>query len=233
MNAMKPPVPVEVNDMLNFSRLVLGLTECTQVLWSFKHKDRHVLGVFMTYMYWKGELPVFAYTYVEPVSKPFIAYRSDSARGEEWLFTDNTDDTRYRYGAFTEVKNLPREFIDCLDGQFPPPPASMPIEVESINSLVRLLIPILVREGKILPLWHFTRDGKHIVGTCLPFDPYYEADALPIIFYVSQEKPPPSAFIRYTASKPAGEKIEYTRNTSNPSGFYVKIIDAKNFPLFL
>jgi hypothetical protein len=89
-----------------------------------------------------------------------------------------------------------------------------------------------MREGTVFPLWHFLRNGKHIVGTCIPFEHYYEADALPVFFYVTQEKPPSHPFIKYVASKPLGERIDYTGNTSDAKGFYAKIVDVKDFPIF-
>jgi hypothetical protein len=79
LNSIKPPVPVEVNDVLGFSRLALALTEGSQILWYLKHKGRQLLGMFTAYMYWDGDLPILAYTYVDSPPKAFLAYRSDSA----------------------------------------------------------------------------------------------------------------------------------------------------------
>jgi len=232
LDSIKPPIPVEASDILNFSRLALALTEGSQILWHFKHKGRHVLGMFTAYMYWDGDLPILAYTYAESPPKPFLAYKCDSPKGEEWMFTDDADDSRYRYGSFVQVKSLPGKFLECLDGQFPSPPAPMLAEVESINSIMRTLVPLSMREGTVFPLWHFVRDSKHVLGTCIPFEHYYEADALPVFFYLIQEKPPPAAFVKYIASKPTGEKIDYTSNTTDAKGFYAKIVDVKDFPIF-
>jgi len=232
LDSIKPPVPVEVKDVLNFSRLALALTEGSQILWHLRHKGRHVLGMFTAYMYWNGDLPILAYTYADSAPKPFLAYKSDSPKGEEWMFTDDADDSRYRFGSFVEVKSLPQKFLECLDGQFPSPPEPMLAEVESINSIMRTLVPLSMREGTVFPLWHFPRNGKHIVGTCIPFEHYYEADALPVFFYITQEKPPSLPFVKYVASKPTGERIDYTSNTSDAKGFYAKIVDVKDFPIF-
>jgi hypothetical protein len=104
MESVKPPVPVQVTDLQTFARLALALTEGSQILWYFKHKGKHVLGLFTAYMYWEGDLPIFAYTFSDNPPKAFLAYRSDSMKGEEWMFTDDADDTRYRYASFIELK---------------------------------------------------------------------------------------------------------------------------------
>jgi hypothetical protein len=76
------------------------------------------------------------------------------------------------------------------------------------------------------------RGRKHIIGTCIPFEHYYEADALPVFFYVSQDEAPEKSFIKYIAIKPSGEKVEYSNNTSDAKYFYAKLVDVKDMPIF-
>jgi len=234
VDEVKPPVPVHVTDMLNFARLALSLTEGSQILWYFKHKGKHILGLFTAYMYWEGDLPILAYTVVDTAPKPFLAYRSDSTKGEEWMFSDEAGDTRYRYGSFVELKNIPEAFVEALDGNFPEISHPMLAEVEDIKSIARILLPLSLREGTLFPLWHFARGNRYIVGTCIPFEHYYDADALPVFFYVSMDQPISQnhGFIRYIAMKPNGEKIDYTHNTSDAKFFYAKLITVKDMPIF-
>ncbi len=232
MENLKPPVPVEVVDVVSFARLALALTEGSQVLWHFKEKDGHVFGLFTAYMYWDGDIPILAYTRSHDAPGPFLAYKSDGTKGEEWMFSQDADDTRYKYASFVQLKSVPKAFADSLKGEFPAPPEPMLAEVENINSIVRILLPLSLREGTVFPLWHFVRNKKHILGTCIPFEHYYEADALPVFFYVSQDQFPQSPFLKYQASKPTGEKVEYANNTSDAKYFYAKIIDVKDLPLF-
>jgi len=234
MESVKPPVPVRVTNMLNFSRLALGLTDGSQILWYFKHKGRHILGLFTAYMYWDGDLPILAYTTSESPPKPFLAYRSDSPRGEEWMFSDDAGDTRYRYGSFVELKNIPYAFVDAIDGKFPEIPYPMLAEVENVKSIARILLPLSLREGTLFPLWHFQRGRRYIIGTCIPFEHYYEADALPVFFYVSQDQPvdPAQGFVKYIAVKPSGEKLEFANNTSDAKCFYAKLVDVEDMPIF-
>ncbi|HUO42539.1 MAG TPA: hypothetical protein VMU35_06140 [Methylomirabilota bacterium] len=234
MEEVKPPVPVHVTDMLNFSRLALGLTDGSQILWYFKHRGKHILGLFTAYMYWEGDLPILAYTIVDSAPKAFLAYRSDSAKGEEWMFSDEAGDTRYRYGSFVELKSIPEAFVQALDGNFPEVSQPMLAEVEDIKSIARILLPLSLREGTLFPLWHFPRGNRYIVGTCIPFEHYYDADALPVFFYVSMDHPinPHDGFIKYIAIKPNGEKVEYTHHTSDAKFFYAKLVSVNDMPIF-
>jgi len=232
LNSIKPPVPIEVVDLKNFARLALALTEGSQILWYMRYEGKHVLALFTAYMYWTGDLPMLAYVFVDKPPKPFLAYKSDSAKGEEWMFTNDADDARYKYASFIEVKDPPAAFKECLGGEYPTPAEPMLAEVENANSIVRILLPLSLKEGTVFPLWQFARGKKSIVGTCIPFEHYYESDALPVFFYFSQEKPAEAPFIKYSASKPVGEKIEYTDSTSDAKFFYVKIVNVKNVPMF-
>ena len=232
MESVKPPVPVEVLDMQAFARLALGLTEGSQILWYFKHRGRHVLGLFTAYMYWEGDLPILAYAYSDTPPKAFLAYRSDSVKGEEWLFTDDVDDTRFRYASFVQLKTVPEPFALSLDGKSPELTQPMLAEVEDLKSIARILLPLSLREGTLFPLWHFMRGKKHIIGTCIPFEHYYEADALPVFFYVSQDAAPEKSFLKYIAVKPGGEKVEFSNNTSDAKYFYAKLVGVKDMPIF-
>ena len=232
LGPVSPPIPIEVIDLRNFARLALALTDGAQILWYLQHKDKHILALFTAYMYWTGDLPMLAYVAVDVAPKPFLAYRSDSTKGEDFFFTDCVDDIRYKYASLIEVKKIPKVFQDCLNGDFPLPSEPLLTEVKNINSIVRILAPLSIREGTIFPLWHFTRGGKHIFGTCIPFEHYYESDALPVFFYVADEGPPGAQFVKYSASKPFGEKLEYVDNTADTKFFYAKIVDVKNLPIF-
>lgn len=233
MIPVKPPMPVEVKDLQNFARLALALTDGSQLVWHLRFDNKNVIALFTAYMYWNGDLPILAYVVIDDVpAKPFLAYKSDSAKGEEWLFCDDADDTRYKYASLIEVKDAPKAFRESLSGEFPPPSEPMLAEVNSMNSILRILLPLSLREGTVFPLWHFPRGKKYIVGTCIPFEHYYEADALPVFFYVIQDSPPSASFIKYIASKPYGERIEYTNNTADAKYFYAKTVDIKNLPIF-
>jgi hypothetical protein len=232
MNIIKPPVPVEVHNLQNFARLALGLTDGSQLLWNLSKDGKHILGLFTAYMYWNGDIPLLAYVVHDGKLKAFLAYRSDAPKGEEWIFTEDADDPKYKYGSFIDVKETPAAFEECLKGEYPSVPKPMLAEVENINSIMRILIPLSIREGTVFPLWHFIREKKHVLGTCIPFEHYYEADALPVFFYVRLDEAPKAPFIKYISSKPKGEDITFSNNTVDAKYFYAKIIDVKDMPIF-
>jgi hypothetical protein len=232
LDLAKPPVPVRVKDLLNFARLGLALSEGSQILWNMQFKGKHIAALFTAYMYWNGDLPLLAYIELDEKPKPFLAYKSDSQRGEEVVFSEDADDTRYKYGSFIEVKKTPKAFEDSLEGIYPTPQEPMLTEVVSLSSIVRILLPLSFREGTIFPLWQFRRREKYIVGTCIPFEHYYEADALPVFFYVSRDEPLTAPFIKYTSSRATGEKLDFSSNTSDTKYFYIKVVDVENLPIF-
>jgi hypothetical protein len=53
-----------------------------------------------------------------------------------------------------------------------------------------------------------------------------------VFFYVSLDEVPPDGFIKYIAVKPAGEKAEFTNNTSDAKYFYAKLISIVDMPIF-
>ena len=103
MDTIKPPVPVEVVDLQNFARLSLGLTDGSQLLWNLSKDGKHILALFTAYMYWNGDIPLLAYVVHDGDVKPFLAYRSDGPKGEEWLFTEDADDPKYKYLSLIHI----------------------------------------------------------------------------------------------------------------------------------
>jgi hypothetical protein len=150
------------------------------------------------------------------------------------MYSNDAGDTRYRYGSFVELKKIPEAFVEAIEGKFPEIPHPMLAEVEDIKSIARILLPLSLREGTLFPLWHFARGNRHIVGTCIPFEHYYDADALPVFFYVTLDQPIDASlgFVKYIAVKPNGEKLEFTNNTSDAKFFYAKLVAVDDMPIF-
>ena len=219
--------------MKSFVRLVLALNEGSQLVWNLPFKNESVLCFFTAYMYWDGDLPLLACLSDEKPTKPFIAYRSDKVNGEELLYTDTFDDARYKYASIIEFKKTPELFLRTLNGDFTQPKKPLMMEVENLTSLLRTLVPLSIRESISFPLWHFKNDSDEYLGAIVPFEHYYESDALPVFFYLKLSESLQEPFIRYNASKPAGEKMEFTTNTSDAKYFYAKVIDIEPLPFMV
>ena len=174
-----------------------------------------------------------AYTEVDfDRPKPFLAYKSDSPKGEGWQFCDEADDTRFKYASVIDVKSLPDLFVKSIEGDFPDAPDPVLTELQDTKSLARVLLTLSMRDGNVFPLWHFRRGEKHILGNCIPFEHYYGSDALPVFFYTSSMTPPLGPFLKYLAAKPHGERLEFTNAATDAKYFYTKVIDVIDFPLF-
>ena len=229
---IKPPIAIKIKNFSSFARFSLALNETPPLLWNFKHKGQNYLGLFSIYMAWRGDLPLFAYINVKSRIDSFLAYKSDLEE-EEYMFTNNFDDTRYFYAPIIRLKDPPRMFIDPLEKKQPSFDKPLEIELDSLYSLSRILYLSSVKEFTSFPIWRFKRGKKYVLGTCIPFDHYYEGGALPIFFYIKFSRPPRESFLKYTTSKMEGELLDYSQTTGDAKFFYAKIIDVEDMPLFL
>lgn len=231
MDGVKPPIPVVIKNLSDFARLALALTESPPLLWHFKIDRKSFLGLLSIYTFWKGDLPIFAYVRLKEKPQPFLAYKSDGEY-EKYFFVNNVEDTRYVYAPIISLKNPPEIFVKLLSGKTHGIEKPLKVELDSLNSLIRLLYLIFSRDYVSFPIWRFKIDGKWIVGAYIPFERYYESNALPLFFYVRLRRVFREPFLRYTTSKLNGEQLEYCVNTSETRFFYVKVIDVKDMPLF-
>lgn len=232
LRGIKPPVALKVRNLENLTRLALALIEAPAPIWHLKHRGRNILGTFTIYMSWKGDIPLFAYTTTKDNSTAaFLAYRN-KPEGEECLFTDNIDDTKYFYAPIINLKETPQLFQDSLDGKWTEPHKPVTIELNNLNSILRLLYLISTKDYTNFPIWRFKKNGEKILGVCIPFEHYYDANALPVFFYIKEEKKQNAPFIKYITSKLTGETVEYSHTAEDTKFFYAKIIDVEEMPLF-
>ncbi len=228
MNRVKPPVAIEVSDILNLARLAMSRVDVQPLFWYFKWKNRPILGYLSSIPYWYGNLPIFAYTKFDGELKSYIAYMS--VEKEEVLLTNSNDDNRYIYGAIIETEDKPPFITEALSGRNMLKEKPILIKAGNINSLIRMLI-ILSDTNSSPPLWYFEFKGKHVIGLMAPFFDYYDANALPVFFYVESDAKPPASFIRYISLK-SGEEISYVPCISDMKYFYGRIVNVKSMPFF-
>lgn len=231
MGDAKPPIPVAIKNLFDFARLSLALTENPPFLWHFKVNRKSFLGLLSLYTSWRSDLPIFAYVRLKETPQPFLAYKSDGEH-EECFFTNNFEDTKYSYAPVISLKNPPEMFVKLLNGKTHEVKKPLKVELDSLNSLVRLLYLIFSRDYTSFPVWRFKSNGKWVVGAYIPFERYYDLNALPLFFYVKLRKVFREPFLRYATSRLNGEQLEYCVNTSETRFFYVKVIEVKDMPLF-
>ena len=225
-----PPIPIRVQTTLDLARLVLALVEDATQLWFFKVGRRSFIGTMLSYTYWGGDLPIFAYARIDSPPSAFLAYRSGGER-EEHFFSNEAEDPKYKYALVVHLKKPPRIFVEAVEGRYNLPPAPVIAEVDDVASLARALLSASARDGVQYPIWHFRRNGVDILGACIPFEHYYNADALPIFYFARLRSPPSGPFIKYRASKPKGEEVSFSKNTVDARCLYLKIVSVEDLPI--
>ncbi len=224
----KPPASIEVIDLKNFARLTMGWSnEYRPLLWGFTYNRKKILGHLSSLPYWKGNLPIFTYTMLDNEPKGYLAYKN--IEREEAFFTNDTNDNKFSYAAIVEVDEPP-EFISYSmkkEKKFYEKPIN--IKVRNINSLLRILL-IMSNEGFSSPLWFFNNKGENILGVITPFYDYYEANALPVFFYIECEDIQ-EPFIKYYPSEQ--EILSFTNSINDMKYFYARIIKVKNMPFYI
>lgn len=224
----RPPIAVEIADLLNLSRLAMGRSDYHPLLWAFKKGGKMILGYLSSIPYWKGNLPIFAYTYMKEKPKGYLAYTS---LGQETaFFTDNSEDTRYSYAAVVETLEEPRLISDAFKAGNKLFKKPVMVRASDLKSLMRVLI-IMSDDASSPPIWHFGSEGTHILGIITPFFDYYEANALPVFFYIEVEEKPPTSFIRYSSTS-RGEEISFVSHVDQLKYFYGRIVTVNSMPFY-
>lgn len=228
MREEKPPIAIEVQDLTNLARLATSRVDVQPLFWFFNYRGQSILGSLMSIPYWRGSIPIFAYirSRRELEVKGYIGYTS---MGEEKaLFADSADDTRYVYGPVVEVEPPPRILIKAFSAGSKPRIKLVSVRAKNLSSLLRILL-IMSDNASSPPIWHYELSEKrHLLGVIAPFYDYYDANALPVFFYVEvEEKPAP--FIKYQAAG-GKEVLGYAQGVSGMQYYYGRVITVKQLP---
>ncbi|MCL7383126.1 MAG: hypothetical protein LZ174_02370 [Thaumarchaeota archaeon] len=224
----KPPVAIQVVDLINLARLAMSRTDVQPLYWTFIRNGKRMIGHLSSIPYWRGNLPIFAYTYIDEEPKGYVAYTNIGK--EEVFFTSSSDDTKYAYGPVIETESEPELITKALNRKKQLAEKPLTIKTKDLTSLMRVLV--MMSDASVSPpLWHFFKDGKHILGLIVPFFDYYEANALPVFFYFESLEPPATPFIKYLASN-SREEVSYTSYVSDMKYFYGRIVTVNNMPFF-
>jgi len=228
---VRPPVAVEVVDLINLARLVLNKSDPDGLFWYFRMEGGEVLGSLFLVPYWRGNLPLFCYTRLQPGEEPkaFLAYRSVGA--EECFFTNSGDDPRYVYGAVMEIESPPEFLVKALKTRNVERD-TRPIltKAKDTTVLVRTLL-IISDESTSPPIWSFKHNGHSILGVIAPLFDYYDANALPVFLYVETDDEPKSGFLRYFTEQ-GREITTFVDSIGEMKYFYARIVKLSNMPLW-
>lgn len=222
----KPPLALEVVDLLNLARLAMSRADAQPLFWAFEYRGKRILGNLFSIPYWRGSLPIFAYTGIEGELEGYVAYTSIDA--EKAFFTSNSSNAKYVYGPVIELEEPPKIIAMALSSRGGLREKPIAVKAKSLSSLIRVLM-IMSNDVVSPPIWHcVVGPEKHILGVIAPFYDYYEANALPIFFYIESGEPP-APFIKYRASDD-GEELLYAESVSDMKYFYGRVVTVKNIP---
>ncbi|MCS7132328.1 MAG: hypothetical protein N3F65_01865 [Nitrososphaeria archaeon] len=222
----RPPLALEVVDLLNLARLAMSRADVQPLFWAFEYRGKRVLGNLFSIPYWRGSLPIFAYTGIEGELGGYVAYTSIEV--EKVFFTSNSSNTRYAYGPVVELEEPPKIITRALSSKRGLREKPISIKAKNLSSLIRVLM-IMSDDVASPPLWHCESEaGKHILGVITPFYDYYEANALPVFFYIESNEPP-APFIKYRPLN-GGEELLYADSASDMKYFYGRVVTVKNIP---
>lgn len=226
---VKPPIAIEVLDLLNLARLAMGRTDVQPLFWHFYWRGSSILGYLSSLPYWRGNLPIFAYTKLNVPVKAYLGYVN--IEKEDVILTDSNDDNKYMYGAIIETESEPPIIAGALSRSNRLKDVPVIIRVKNLNSLMRVLV-ILSDANSSPPLWYFEHGNKNFLGLIAPFFDYYDANALPVFFYIESYEKPSAPFIRYLPQKD-GEEISFTPYITDMKYFYGRVICVKKMPFFI
>ncbi|MEN2974103.1 MAG: hypothetical protein ABDH32_00825 [Candidatus Caldarchaeales archaeon] len=222
----KPPIAIQVADLINLARLGMSRTDIQPLFWAFPIGERKIIGHLSSIPYWRGNLPIFAYTYLDEEPKGYVAYTSLGK--EEAFFTTSPDDTRYFYGPVVETEEEPELIARAISRRRQLMEKPLMIKARDLNSLMRVLV--MISDASVSPpVWHHGKENDHILGIIVPFFDYYEANALPVFFYIESREPPKYPFIRYLSSNSV-EEISFTQYITDMKYFYGRIVTVVSMP---
>ncbi|MCS7146405.1 MAG: hypothetical protein RMJ28_01170 [Nitrososphaerota archaeon] len=228
---VRPPIAVEVVDLLNLGRLVLNRGEPDGLFWYFTVDGEKVLGSLFLVPYWRGNLPLFCYTRLPQDAEPkaFLAYRSIGQ--EECYFTNAGDDPRFVYGAVMEIEAPPEFLLKSLKNRAVQRDIKpVMTRAKDMTVLVRTLL-IISEDSASPPIWSFKHNGHSILGVIAPVFDYYDANALPVFLYVETQEEPRAGFLRYFTEQ-GREVTAFVDSIGEMKYFYARIVRLSHMPLW-
>jgi len=224
----RPPLSIEVLDLVNLARLAMSRVDVQPLFWAFRYRGSQILGSLLSIPYWRGSLPIFAYIKLRPGEelRGYIGYTNIGF--EKAFFTESSDDTRYIYGPVVEIEDPPAILAKSLSSRTGLREKPIAVKARNLASLIRVLM-IMSDNMASPPIWHYMVSSKrHILGLMAPFYDYYEANALPVFFYVESELRP-TPFIKYQAAN-GREELYFADSISDMKYFYGRIVTVKEIP---
>lgn len=208
----KLPYYIEVNDIIEFSRLVCALERIPRTSFAFDLDGKKIISVQMDLL---KERPV---NYYVP-SEKFGHYLTYGFKGskEDCDIVNMISNPTYLYSPIVRVKSLP----DTLKPESSNSEVKYEsLELEDLTSLIKLSYGF---EESPFPLFTFLADSKWLVGVFMNFN---ESDETSYFCHVKLDYEPQKPFLKYSSKE--GTEPSFVGSISDHGYSYLKVIKLKS-----
>ena len=209
-NVDKLPRYIQVNSILEFTRLVCALERAPHVSFLHDYDGKKILSVQMDVL---KEKPIVYYTHLENDGH-YLCYGLKGGK-EESEIVNTTSDASKLYSPIVRIKSLPKTLQPgngTLDRY-------QPIELEDLSSLAKLTWGF---EEIPFPLFSFPRDDKWLIGVFMNFND----EGTSYFCHVILDFDPQMPFLKFSNTN--GSKPTFVANPSEHGYSYIKIIKLKD-----
>ncbi|MBI2184935.1 MAG: hypothetical protein HYU39_08265 [Thaumarchaeota archaeon] len=188
---IKPPIFIQVQDLKDLARLACAFERAPLPIFAFEVECS--LRLCLQLDIFMGR-PIFYYIHGQ--QHHFLGYRNTGGT-EEAILTDSASNPAYIYSPIIAIKKPPKIFEKGSGRQQERSRKVLCSEVQDLASLAKVCSYKTIFEEPPIPLFSFTKEGKHILGAFTRIDDYEEAS---IFFYIILNAPPPTQFLRFSSS---------------------------------
>ncbi len=206
----KLPRYIQVNSILEFTRLVCALERAPRVSFLHDYDGKKILSVQMDIL---KEKPVVYYTHLEH-NGHYLCYGLKRGK-EESEIVDTTSDASKLYSPIVRIKSLPKTLQPgngTLDRY-------QPIELEDMSSLSKLTWGF---EDMPFPLFLFPRNDKWLIGVFMNFND----EGISYFCHVVLDDDPLKPFLKFSTVN--GTQPTFVDSPSEHGYSYIKIIKLKD-----
>ncbi len=206
----KLPRYIQVNSILEFTRLVCALERAPRVSFLHDYNGKKILSVQMDIL---KEKPIVYYTNLEN-SGHYLCYGLKGGK-EESKIVDTTSDASKLYSPIVRIKSLPKSLQPgngTLDRY-------QPIELEDMSSLAKLTWGL---EEIPFPLFSFPHNDKWLIGVFMNFND----EGTSYFCHVVLDSDPQKPFLKFSTTN--GSQPTFVANPSEHGYSYIKIIKLKD-----
>ncbi len=204
------PRYIQVNSILEFSRLVCALERAPRISFLHDHNGQKILSTQMDMLMDK---PVIYYTPMEHDGH-YLCYGLRSGREESGI-VDSIADTCKIYSPIVRIKSLPKTLLPGNGTH----DRYLPIELEDTSSLVKLTWNL---EEVPFPLFLFPCRGKWLLGLFMTFT----EGGVSYFCHVVLDEDPQMPFLKFSTAN--GHMPEFVRDPSEHGYSYIKVIKLKD-----